>query len=79
MESYGTIGKVDAVVRCILAGVVILSVLMSPAVPAWLAIVMTYPVFTAMVRIDPIYMLVGWSLASLRVWPARTWIRGPAL
>lgn len=79
MESYGTIGKVDAVIRCVLSGVVILSVLLSPAVPAWLAIVMTYPVFTAIVRIDPLYLLVGWVLASTHVRPTRSWVRGPAL
>lgn len=79
MESYGTIGKVDAVIRCVLSGAVILAVLLSPAVPTWLAIVMTYPVFTAIVRIDPLYMLAGWGLASLHVRSTRFLVRGPAL
>lgn len=76
MDMQGSIGKVDAAMRCTVAGSAILAVLISPAVPQWLAILATYPVFTAMVGFDPIINGIGRTLNSFRIPRSVMWTRG---
>lgn len=76
MNMNGSIGKVDAVARCTAAGLAILAVLVSSAVPQWLAILATYPIFTAMLGFDPIGNGVGRTLNIFRIQGSGMWTRG---
>ena len=76
MDMHGSIGKVDAAVRCTVAGSAILAVLISSAVPQWLAILATYPIFTAMVGVDPVANGIGRTLNIFRVQGSGMWTRG---
>lgn len=43
-----------------LAGVLMIgAVLFDPAAPHWMALTATYPIFTALLRKDPFYQLLG--------------------
>lgn len=76
MDMHGSIGKVDAAVRCTVAGSAILAVLISPAVPQWFAILATYPVFTAMVGFDPVVNGIGRALNVFHLQGSAMWTRG---
>ncbi|MBI5450125.1 MAG: DUF2892 domain-containing protein [Gammaproteobacteria bacterium] len=48
----------DQTVRLISGAVIIGAVLAQPQLPAWLALLATYPVFTALINWDPFYALI---------------------
>lgn len=78
MNTHGSIGKIDAITRCVLSGSIILAVILVPTLPNWFAILATYPVFTVIVGIDPLYSAMGRTVESLRFHSHRTWKHGPA-
>lgn len=78
MSTHGSIGKIDAIMRCVLSGTIILAVILIPTLPSWIAILATYPVFTVIVGIDPLYNAMGWTVESLRFYSHRPWRHGPA-
>lgn len=53
---HGQIGTSEWILRCGVGGLLLAHTLMIQTMP-WLAIVATYPVFTAMWRWDPLYAL----------------------
>lgn len=75
MNKYGSISTVDVMVRCTLAGLVMLAVLLNAEVPQWLAILATYPVFTAMVNMDPVYAIARGILNSSHQHGSSAWTR----
>lgn len=66
--------NVDVVVRYAIGTALIGSVLIHPETPDWFALVATYPVFTAMLRLDPVYNLIA-ALGRTLAKPA--WRRAP--
>ncbi|MBI1194422.1 MAG: DUF2892 domain-containing protein [Gammaproteobacteria bacterium] len=51
----GNLHTSDMFFRFILGLAIICMVLVMPSVPAWLALIATYPVFTGILRRDPFY------------------------
>ena len=49
------IGKFEQITRFILGAVLIGIVMQIPNAPVWLALVATYPIFTAIIAWDPFY------------------------
>lgn len=78
MNTQGSIGKIDAITRCILSGSIMLAVILIPTLPSWFAILATYPVFTVIVGIDPIYTAIGWATVGLRFHSLRHWTQSSA-
>lgn len=48
------VNRAEAIRRYVLGSGLIAAVLISPAVPAWIALAACYPIFTAMIQWDPI-------------------------
>lgn len=55
------LGIVEKTLRWTIGALLIGAVIMGLAVPAWLAILATYPVLTAIVSWDPFYAAMGYS------------------
>lgn len=49
--------RAEAIRRYALGVALIAAVLMSPAVPSWIALLACYPIFTAMIQWDPLNAL----------------------
>lgn len=47
------VSRSEAMRRYLLGSVMIGAVLLSPAVPSWIALIACYPIFTAMIQWDP--------------------------
>ncbi|WP_455223031.1 YgaP-like transmembrane domain [Kaarinaea lacus] len=48
------VSRSEAMRRYLLGSVLIGAVLLSPAVPSWIALFACYPIFTAMIQWDPV-------------------------
>lgn len=57
----------DLWLRYIAGGLMIGAVLLDPAAPHWMALAATYPIFTALLRKDPFYQLLGHLVAGLEM------------
>lgn len=51
------VSRSEAIRRYALGSALIAAVLISPAVPSWIALLACYPIFTAMVQWDPVNAL----------------------
>lgn len=59
MVTIVKLNAADLALRYIVGSLMIGAVLLDPIAPHWMAIVATYPIFTAILRKDPFYQLLA--------------------